>query len=211
MDGVQMQLYLPDTQIELGDYGRCSPNFKPDGNIFEGLPADPAYDPVKRSVSSETMAGDVVTLWASDTKFDLPQPAGLSLPNNQKLVLLLKTLSPRLVDKCLVTSVVRCETRGSTQTPLYYPSIPQVWRRGIIDEERRALLKKIREQFYTLLNWSHPTTSAGDNRPPVYGKLRFRRDTRELVTGTIGRQQQQAIKYFSDLFGIEHFESYLAK
>lgn len=62
-----------------------------------------------------------------------------------------------------------------------------------------------------MLTQSRPTTSAGDSRPPVYRNPRFRRDARRLVTGTIGRQQRQAIKYFSDLFGIEHFESYVGK
>ncbi|KAI6108764.1 hypothetical protein EV401DRAFT_407008 [Pisolithus croceorrhizus] len=84
-----------------------------------------------------------------------------------------------------------------------------------------------REQFYTLLSWvcfyyfpppcprmltfeSHPTISAGDNRSPACRKLRFRGDTHRLVTRTIGRQQQ-AIEYFSDLFGIKCFESYVGK
>ncbi|KAI6043673.1 hypothetical protein EDC04DRAFT_3107095, partial [Pisolithus marmoratus] len=103
MDGIQMQLlHFPDIQIELGDYGHCSPTFERNGNIFQDLAASPAYDPIKRKVSSETMVGDIITVLASaggDLTLDLCQPAGLSLPNNQELVSLLKALSPRLVDK----------------------------------------------------------------------------------------------------------------
>ncbi|KAI6042220.1 hypothetical protein EDC04DRAFT_1028175 [Pisolithus marmoratus] len=199
MDGVQMQLlHFPDIQIELGDYGHCSPTFERNGNIFQDLAAGPAYDPIKRKVSSETMVGDIVTVLASaggDLTLDLRQPAGLSLPNNQELVSLLKALSLRLVDKCLVTSVVRVRPQlGGTNTPLCYLSIPQVWRRDTFDIEQRARFKKIREQFYTLSNWSRPMTSAGDRRSP----------NNKTTT-------KAAIKYFSDLFGIEHFESYFGK
>ncbi|KAI6043677.1 hypothetical protein EDC04DRAFT_636676 [Pisolithus marmoratus] len=160
MDGVRMRLlHFPNFQIKLGDYGRCNPTFEHDGNIFEGVTEDPAYDPVEHKISSDTMAGDIVTVLASGdsySKLDLSHPAGRSLPNNQQLVSLLKTLSPRLVDNCLVTSVVYCATQlGGTYTPLCYLSIPQVWRRDAIDEKRQALFKEIREHFYTLLNWVH--------------------------------------------------------
>ncbi|KAI6152563.1 hypothetical protein BKA82DRAFT_544981 [Pisolithus tinctorius] len=150
MDGVKMQLlYFDGIQIRLGDYGHFNPNFQRNGNIFDDLAEDPAHHSVTRKVSSETMGGDYVTVWASGgnySKFDLHRPDGLSLSNNDQLVLLLKTLSPRLVDKCLVTSVV-------AHTSLGYFSKPQVWCRDAIDAKRRELLKEIRERFYTLLNW----------------------------------------------------------
>ncbi|KAI6043175.1 hypothetical protein EDC04DRAFT_2891194 [Pisolithus marmoratus] len=105
------------------------------------------------------MPEDVMTVWASgdnSSRLTLRQPIGLSLPNNQQLVLLLKAQSCRLTGKCLVTSIVHCTThRGHTRTELCYLSTPQVWRQDVTDDRRRGQFKEIRDRFFALLNWVH--------------------------------------------------------
>lgn len=211
LDGTYVQ-FLKSTYIGimLGDYGRFDSTFKRDGNIFQDLeslaevlcvdPTDPAYRPVQRSVSggnAATKEEDTVIARASgdsSSRLILRQPIGLSLPNNQPLVSLLKALSTRLTNKCLVTSVVRCAVQpGQTVTRLCYFSTPQVWHAVAPNEVRLARFKEIREQFYILLNWRQPATSASSSRS-LSGKM---------ING--------AIKYFSDLFGIEHFKNYVGK
>lgn len=205
MDGIKVQLLrFPGIgAVQLGDYGHFDANFKlrRDGNIFQNCAADPAYDPIEHKVSTgnaTVMAEDVMDMWASHNsspRLMLRQPIGLSLPNNRQLVILLKELSCRLTDKCLVTSVVRCRTRRSdTRTELCYLSTPQVWRRDGIDQERRAQFREIREQFYALLNWSRPATSAGDSR-----------------SSNSKKTTKEAIQYFSTMFGIEYLETYVGK
>ncbi|KAI6107574.1 hypothetical protein EDD16DRAFT_96657 [Pisolithus croceorrhizus] len=203
MDGIKVQLlrFADIDGIKLGDYGHYDATFKRDGNIFQDLAADPSHGQIKRKVSTgngRTNVEDVMTVWASgdsSSRLMLRQPTGLSLLNNQQLVLSLKALSRRLTGKCLVTSVV-CSTsrRGLTWTELCYLSTPQVWCRDPIDEERRTQFWEIREQFYALLNWSRPATSAGNRRSP------------KSKTTT-----KEAIKYFSAMFGIVYFEAYVGK
>ncbi|KAI6042230.1 hypothetical protein EDC04DRAFT_1028582 [Pisolithus marmoratus] len=177
MDGIKMQLlWFPDIEVvQLGDYGHWDTTFQRSGNIFQDLAADPAYDPIKRKVSTgngSTMPEDVMTVWASgdnSSRLTLRQPIGLSLPNNQQLVLLLKAQSCRLTGKCLVTSIVHCTThRGHTRTELCYLSTPQVWRRDVTDDKRRGQFREIRDRFFALLNWSPPVTSASacDSQSP---------------------------------------------
>lgn len=202
IDGSKVQLLrFPGIEIiQLGDYGYWDSTFKRDGNIFQDLAADPAYDPVKRKISAGnggTMAEDRETVWTSSdnsSELVLSQPAGLSLPNNEQLRFLLKNLSSHLTNKCLVTSIVRCGVGAGAPTQLCYLSTPQVWCPNVFDKKRRARLKEIRVQFYTLLNWHPSPTSTGDNR-----------SSNSKVS------RNRAIKYFSDMFGIKHFESYAGR
>lgn len=122
----------------MGDYGRVeNGNFKREGSIFEELkllaaelgvdPTDVAFHPVQRSVSdaynTDVESDNVTTKVWSGPALVLCRPVGLSLPNNQHIVLLLKALSTRLTARCLVTRVIQCSTWHTTT-----PSSPQLGR-----------------------------------------------------------------------------------
>ncbi|KAI6151182.1 heterokaryon incompatibility protein-domain-containing protein [Pisolithus tinctorius] len=107
--------------VALGDYGDYSSNdnFKRRGNIFEDLgidPTDSVYRPVVSRVSSskrvrrhsETQHDVVVVSHSWSVNLELYQPKALSLPNDQKFELLLKTWATRFAGNCLVTTVIEC-------------------------------------------------------------------------------------------------------
>ncbi|KAI6118069.1 heterokaryon incompatibility protein-domain-containing protein [Pisolithus sp. B1] len=188
---VQLDEYLGQG-IVLGDYGDCSSgNFRRLGNIFEDMqalgidPTDTANCSVVSRISGDENVlsylpkqdGLVVTSHKGGNHLVLYQPIGLSIPNNQHLVLLLKALSMRLANKHLVTTVIQCsdlhrvdgegvrrdldgdsalETDGPSEpgvfTPLCTVASPQVWRREPASTRRREQFKLIREHFYTLAN-----------------------------------------------------------
>ncbi|KAI6151522.1 hypothetical protein BKA82DRAFT_415058 [Pisolithus tinctorius] len=233
VDGVEVQLLECISQkIALGDYGNWdhdNERFRRDGNIFEDIPSLPdqlgidtensAHRPVERMISDVNGTDDVVKTFTGLSTIPalvLRRPIGLSLPNSLQLVQLLKTLSTRLADKYLVTTIVLCsafsttdssseraeknkpaESRPSgTQSPstksrniavLYGIAQPQVWRRDTADNERKESFEEIREQFHALLN-----------------SVRFPGNH-----STAGKSGAEAKKFFSDVFGVEYLRSYV--
>lgn len=77
-----------------------------------------SVDPTKQNIYHENSA-NMQNDWVKTTGFDwsnhpsnilaLQHATGLSLPNTQQLISLLKNLSIRLAGKCLVTKVVQCQ------------------------------------------------------------------------------------------------------
>ncbi|KAI6161604.1 hypothetical protein EDD17DRAFT_1587120, partial [Pisolithus thermaeus] len=117
--------------------------------------------------------GLVVTFHEGDHHLALYQPTGLSLANNQQLMLLLKALSERLADKYLVTTVIHCSefyvvdsqgelrdteasplktynctTESDSLTPLCAIASPRIWRRESVRAQRREQFRSIREHFF---------------------------------------------------------------
>ncbi|KAI6018862.1 hypothetical protein EDC04DRAFT_440670 [Pisolithus marmoratus] len=103
---------------------------------------------------------------------------GLSLPNNQQLVLLLKAFSMRLAGKHLVATIIQCsdlkgvDGQGRRRVspadepgvfvPLCTIASPQSWRREPACAQRRELFKSIRNHFYTLANLHQPPGAEAD-------------------------------------------------
>lgn len=221
LDNLRVQLdECSGQRISLGDYGDCSNgNFKRHGNIFEDMPTldidptDTANCPVVFRVSGDedlpiylpNQSNLAVTSHKGGNHLVLYHPIGLSIPNNQQLMLQLKALSTRLIDKYLVTTVIHCsefyvvDSRGKlrdtkapalktysriTETDLYTPlcaiASPQVWRREPACAHRREQFKSIREHFFDLVNMNRRTTD-------------------------------EAIRFFSDMFGLEALGKYTGK
>ncbi|KAI6145887.1 hypothetical protein BKA82DRAFT_767266 [Pisolithus tinctorius] len=221
-------------RIVLGDYGDYSNGtLIHSGNIFEdmrtlGIDAtDSAYCPVvsrifgyERFISHENDQDDLVVAYHDQEKYlALCQPKGLSLPANKWFVLLLKALSTRLSGKHLVITVIQCsdfygvddngERRESGEdsasdrgshfaeprilTPLYTVASPQVWRRELLSLQRWDQFSKIREHFYALVNM-HQSTGP---------------ETRHK--SAIRQKKDGMVKFFSDMFGLQHLRSYVGK
>ncbi|KIN98345.1 hypothetical protein M404DRAFT_857373 [Pisolithus tinctorius Marx 270] len=92
-------------------------------------PEDPDLRPVVHEIGSERSSnitgGDVPTIFISsngqrtfqaDPALVLRAPVGLSLPNTRSAVSLLKALSTRAANCCLVTMVVQCSAAFATNT-----------------------------------------------------------------------------------------------
>ncbi|KAI5985152.1 hypothetical protein EDD15DRAFT_1642599 [Pisolithus albus] len=220
-------------RIALGDYGDYSSgSFRPGGNIFEDMrglginPADSAYHPVNSRVSSDADAlqhdldqrSVSVGFRLRDRYLTLHSPKGLSLPNNQELVLLLKALSIRLSRKHLVTVIIQCSnpsranvegngrgTEGSASltcsdfpepgvsVPLCTIASPQVWRREPACARRREQFKNIREHFYTLMGLH---------------RLSGTETGRESANRWMKRE---APKFLSHTFGLESLKEYVGQ
>lgn len=219
-------------RIALGDYGHYSNgNFKHDGNIFEDMqeinidPADPAYHPVVSRVSSNLHTlhhkqdQHSVAVGHRGHYLILHSPKGLSLPNNQQLVLLLKALSMRLANKHLVTIIIQCsnlncvdeegnrkEAGGGSASltgsdsmepgvlvPLCTIASPQVWRREPACAQKREQFRSIREQFYTVVNLCR---SSG---------------TETGRESTSKRMNRDAVKFLSNIFGLESLKNYVGE
>ncbi|KAI6123443.1 heterokaryon incompatibility protein-domain-containing protein [Pisolithus croceorrhizus] len=177
-------------RITLGDYGDYSDgNFRRDGNIYEDMgtlgiaTTDSAYYPVVSSVSDSgytlhrltSQNGLEVIRYGGHKHPPLYQPKGLSLPANERFVLLLKALSTRLEGKHLVTTVIQSldvqrvgagnegkQTERAPETSKYHPepdiltslytlASPQVWRREPTCTHSKEQIRIIREHFYILL------------------------------------------------------------
>ncbi|KAI6142967.1 hypothetical protein BKA82DRAFT_4186992 [Pisolithus tinctorius] len=123
------------------------------------------------------------------------QPKGLSLPTNECLVLLLKSLSTRAAGKHLVITVIHGNhpTEPQVLTLLYTTASPQVWQRKPFFEDRRKRFRSIREHFYSLMNMDQ-------SRGPAAGHE------------SVNRQKtDRAVKFFSDMFGLPCLRNYVGK
>lgn len=183
--------------IELGDYGDCSDGILiRTGNIFEDMrilgidPKDMAYRPMVSRVSHDILRpfpmmnrADVAIAYHTTrrTYLAVHQAKGISLPDNEHFMLLLKAFSTRLMGKHMVTIVIQCSdfysvdrdgnrlgsgdvpdsatssTDAGVLTPLCAIASPQVWRRELPCVQRREQFKSIREHFYAL----HQLTGTG--------------------------------------------------
>lgn len=205
--------------IKLGDYGRSNSRgyFRCQGNIFEDLrllgpefgidPEDPDLRPVVHKIGSErgvhTTGTDMTSLFVPndgrrlaevDPVFLLREPVGLSLSNSRSTSFLLKALATRAMNCCLVAIVVQCSpffvTDASEEslviakthmlpyprpvTPLYNVMRPWVWSR---------------------------LSSNCSAYPEFYG---IRKHFTSLVNAPRTGQQENAINFFMDMFGVEH-------
>ncbi|KAI6042385.1 hypothetical protein EDC04DRAFT_1000199 [Pisolithus marmoratus] len=184
---------------------------------------DYAYCPVFSCASSNEKLGDcmknqddlAVAYHAQHKHLALHQAKGISLPSNEYFVLLLKALSPHLVGKQLVTTIVQCSsfygvdengkrrdsedsamdsghqcTEGGISAPLYSIASPQVWRRELPCVQRRERFKIIREHFYAL----HQPLGADPGHKSANG-----------------RKKDRAIKFFLDMFGLKYLRNYIGK
>ncbi|KAI5985058.1 hypothetical protein EDD15DRAFT_1650942 [Pisolithus albus] len=145
------------------------------------------------------------------TNLALRQPKGISLPANEHVSLLLKSLSTRLAGKHLVTATIQCSdfytvdddgirrdsgddsapadghhsTEPGILTPLCMIASPQVWRGERFCKQRMERSRSIREHFDAMVDRVHYCTTLG-NKPA-------------------------AIKFFVDLFGLKYLENYIGK
>ncbi|KAI6137298.1 hypothetical protein F5141DRAFT_78627 [Pisolithus sp. B1] len=233
LDGWVIQVVNCSGQrIQLGDYGdRVNGILIRSGNIFEDMRIldinheDPAYFPVVSGVSSDTRfmydvrnQADVAIAYhtAGDTHLALHQAKGISLPANERFVLLLKTFSTRLAGKHLVTTTIQCSdfyivdkdakrrdsgddlapdngmhaTEPRIFTPFCAIASPQVWRRELPCVQRREQFKNIREHFYAL----YPATG-----------------TESCHRSANRRKTERAAKFFSDLFGLKYLRNYIGE
>ncbi|KAI6121036.1 hypothetical protein EV401DRAFT_1379349 [Pisolithus croceorrhizus] len=147
---------------------------------------DSAYYPVVSSVSDSgytlhrltSQNGLEVIRYGGHKHPPLYQPKGLSLPANERFVLLLKALSTRLEGKHLVTTVIQSldvqrvgagnegkQTERAPETSKYHPepdiltslytlASPQVWRREPTCTHSKEQIRIIRYVHYALL-WCH--------------------------------------------------------
>ncbi|KAI5997538.1 heterokaryon incompatibility protein-domain-containing protein [Pisolithus albus] len=181
-------------QLSLGDYGDCvEGTLMCTGNIFRDMqligidPEDSAYQPVVSRVSGDRWAKyrvanqtNIATAYhgASDTTSVLHRAKGISLPNNEHFVLLLKAFSTRLAGKHVVTTLIQCSGIYSVDrvgnridsgddvvpysgmhaaepgilTPFCVIASPQVWRREPPCVRRREQFENIRKHFYALVD-----------------------------------------------------------
>ncbi|KAI6008515.1 hypothetical protein EDC04DRAFT_2907071 [Pisolithus marmoratus] len=201
-------------RIMLGDYGDFhNGRFKRNGNIFQDLHApDIGLNKIYRPVVSRVLGdenilrhmvdqgGNAVTFQNMDrgTQYLLE---GLLLPNNQKLVRLLKALSTQLSDKHLVTTVVHAsdfhavgpvgdwKLRSVSEMHQFcIVASPHTWKKEPASELRREQLKDIRKHFYNLLHIAR---------------------TEVLEEPAIDTQRMPAIDFFSKLFGLEKLINYV--
>ncbi|KAI6102354.1 hypothetical protein EV401DRAFT_2024416 [Pisolithus croceorrhizus] len=217
-------------RTELGDYGNCSDGaLTRTGNIFEDMriigidPEDSAYHPVVSHVSGDTwlklhmrIQADVAIVYhtTSRRRLALHRAKGISLPTNERFVLLLKACSTRLAGKHLVTTLIQCSDfyrldedgnrrdSGHDFTPesdLYAPETgifspfcaiasPQVWRREPPCVRRREQFRSIREHFYALYR---PTGTQWSHR------------------FSNKRKEARAVRFFLGLFGLTYLRSYV--
>lgn len=203
MDGIRVQFRECCFRTALGDYGEfVADAFNRCGNIFEDLqalatfdPADPAFRPVEHKISGVefTKESDVT----NTANMVLRRPVGLSLPNTRHVVSLLKALSARLKNKCLVVAVLQCAPdpwnpmlnghQGRPISTFCSFARPQVWNPDGYDERRRREFAEIRKQFSVL---------SGLVRIPPTG---------DQPT----ESREEAIRFFYDLYGLEHLKTYL--
>ncbi|KAI6044898.1 hypothetical protein EDC04DRAFT_2640530 [Pisolithus marmoratus] len=183
--------------------------------LEECFPAkDPAFRPVSSHVSGDQFilkrirnsADLAVTFRNESRQLALYQPTGLSLPNNEHTVLLLKALSTHLAGKRLVVTVIKCaefyvvDHMGRRQeqnsdlgssggncsaepggfTPLCTIASPETWRREQGCAQRREQFRNIRERFYALVNLDR-------------------------------LMMDEAIRFFSDTFGCEYLKNYVGE
>ncbi|KAI6018951.1 hypothetical protein PISMIDRAFT_689018 [Pisolithus microcarpus 441] len=202
------------------------------GNIFEDMrptgcdPEDPTYCPTVFHVPRRGLGismgwtrkeDDLILARHSEhTYLALRQPKGISLPANEHVSLLLKALSTRLAGKYLVTAIIRCSdfymvdkdgnrrdggddsapangnhsTETGMLTPLPTIASPQVWRIEPPCMQRMEQFRSIREHFDALVDMHRPT-----------GDEEFDKSAKKHI----------AIKFFSDLFGLEYLKNYIGK
>ncbi|KAI6128730.1 hypothetical protein EDD16DRAFT_1547849 [Pisolithus croceorrhizus] len=227
MGGMRVKLYeFIGKGITLGDYGDFSVgDFKRSGNIFQdahALGVDTSYStyqPVASRVSGIWNEGNIAVTYCNEENFRLAlgQPNGLSLPSNQQLVELLKALSTRLADKQLVITVIQCSgfyradrmggrmssgidsasgsgTEPVPLVPLCTIASPQVWRREPACAHRRGQFEYIRKHFLALVNRHQPAGTF---------HTWYKSANRRLM--------DEAIKYFSDMFGLEYLKNYVGE
>ncbi|KAI6142965.1 heterokaryon incompatibility protein-domain-containing protein [Pisolithus tinctorius] len=194
-------------RVALGDYGDYSNgNFKCTGNIFEDA-RTLGVDPYELKWSNR--ADDPATYCRNGKYVALRQPKGLSLPTNEHLVLLMKSLS---IPCCRQTFGFHGDDDNGKQgdsgdpsdsgnhstepqvfTLLYTATSPQVWQRKPFFEERRKQFHSIREHFYSLMNMDQ-------SRGPDAGHK------------SVNRQKtDRTIKFFSDIFGFPLLSNYVGK
>ncbi|KAI5987367.1 hypothetical protein EDD15DRAFT_2199579 [Pisolithus albus] len=226
-------------QIELGDYGDYSNgNLVRTGNIFEGVWATgiDLEDSSRSMVSSSTSrhgihrwigeGGSIVAYNVTGRQhLVLHRPKIVSLPANERISLLLKSLSVRLAGKYLVTAVIRCSAfekgrnlrrqnysnadsaadsgdpsaEAGLLTPLCVIARPDVWKKEPLCEERRELFKSIRENFYALVD-GVPCSIAPTDQPMGTEPSHNSPNIQKKVTAT---------KFFSDLFGLNYLKNYI--
>ncbi|KAL4074695.1 heterokaryon incompatibility protein-domain-containing protein [Scleroderma yunnanense] len=130
VDKVPMELSPALEGIELGDYGYLADpeDFQCEGNLFADLKSmisESDIIPRQHEIySRHRFDGDsdyVVAFhhnpWAERPSVFLYKPLGLSLPNDHHFNSLLSSLSTRLINRYLVTRVIRCPTEQSNDIP----------------------------------------------------------------------------------------------
>lgn len=197
LDGIFVFLLeCASQEIALGDYGNWdheSETFTRDGNIFEDLELlartpgtnlmNSAYRPVERTIPQFFRWGDHIStsvVKGSHSPLAMRQPIGYSLPTSRKFTLLLKSLSTRINNRYIVTTIVQCSAYhagdplqiaqwiakdGTEQSKSHSATIdsqkitvlcdiakPQAWDRDATDKERREQYKEIRQKFSVLLD-----------------------------------------------------------
>ncbi|KAI5987988.1 hypothetical protein F5J12DRAFT_532232 [Pisolithus orientalis] len=183
-------------------------------------PTDSAYFPVVSHVFSywgpmSSLDDRAVAHHDEGAHLALHESKGLSLPINERFVLLLKALSTRAAGKHLVITVIQCNgfyrvdrngfrassaldsgiysTEPRILTPLCTVASPQVWQREPPFIQRRRQFQSIREHFYALMHM-HQSTGPG---------ARHKSASRQ--------KKDRAIKFFSDMFGLQPLRNYVGK
>ncbi|KAL4080025.1 heterokaryon incompatibility protein-domain-containing protein [Scleroderma yunnanense] len=125
VDGTTMEFSMDPNGVELGDYGYLtdSDEFRPEGNIFAdlrclALELDILPRRHKIELEHEDISGGIEVEACGSVYRDvitLYNPIGLSLPNDPGFNSLLASLSARLTNKYLVTTVIQCDPHSFGQ------------------------------------------------------------------------------------------------
>ncbi|KAI6105258.1 hypothetical protein EV401DRAFT_2012954 [Pisolithus croceorrhizus] len=218
--------------IMLGDYGDYFDGVLiRTGNIYEdmraaGLDPGDSYCPMVSSAPSldlrrrmDWAKNQVVAVEYSYTSKEyvvLHQPKAVSLSANEHISLLLKDSSTRLAGKHLVTTIIQCpafytvdedgrrrvagnysardrgnhSTETGILTPLCIIARPHFWSTEPLCKRRKERFRSIREKFYALVDMQ-------ETGPSHKSANRQKKD--------------MSIKFFSDLFGLEHAKNFIGK
>ncbi|KAI5995882.1 heterokaryon incompatibility protein-domain-containing protein [Pisolithus albus] len=233
LDGWQTRfLECSGQQFKLGDYGDYSNGkLARIGNIFDDMRVagvdveEPTYCAVTsctpgfaKKIDWMKNRDDLVVAYPilKEENLVLHQPRGVFLPANEHFLLLLKDLSIHLAEKLLVIATVQCSDfyevdedgkrkdsgdalapdrvnqspEAVTSTPLCIIATPQVWKRTKPCGSRRGEFKRIREHFFSLVNMREHTRIK-----PCYKFVK----------------KHQAIKFFSNIFGLKYLTNYIGK
>ncbi|KAI6154408.1 hypothetical protein EDD17DRAFT_1085134 [Pisolithus thermaeus] len=209
-------------QIKVGDYGVISNNnvgyFECRGNIFNETEASKMKvkrytnaSPLTNEVTSRFIPYGTLTSPLQDAGLVLYEPKLLSLLNTQRVLDLLKQLSPRMRDYSLVTSVVECsgcsltndfKTRIEKQTRWY----PKMWQGHVRDTMTN--LQTVTPLYTIATPWVWYQGEPNRRVTSEYRKIRELFNVIKSYPPAHHRKlREKAVEFFEVIFGVKHLES----
>lgn len=231
-DSHSARLLLAKSEMKLGDYGRFSYNgeeFEQQGNIFdlaEKLGIDVPIVPMKSGIRHKDKRpvgmGPLIARPQRDDNCRHPylslalyDAVGWSLSVTQQFVSFLNTLSFRLSDATLVTTIIQCsecyyDTQDSfpteskddaqdpktwrkfdTNTPLCELMTPMSWRQVSFSTELLETLRNIQRYFSVLVGWEDKLDEPMDSSESVDPKA--------------------TAEFWTDIFGGGNFKNFIGE